>query len=254
MDNTLEGVERAESYVDDCCVFSKYFEEHLKDLKITFDRMRRANVRLRRDKCHFGYKEGVFLGHNVSAEGRKPLQSTVEKLRYFPEPKSGGELLRFLGSLNFYRSYIPRLAQIAVPLYKLTQKHAVWNWSGECERALHGFRTKLVQEPVLLAFPRWDKEFYIKADAISQGVAAVLSQEDRKSGNLKPVCYFSSVLSASQENYSAGQLEAWALVAATRKWGIYLKATQKVFLLTDHNPLKWLRNQRDPRHTPSHAG
>ena len=35
MENTLKGVERAESYVDDCCVFSKDFKEHLKDLKIT---------------------------------------------------------------------------------------------------------------------------------------------------------------------------------------------------------------------------
>ena len=66
---------------------------------------------------------------------------------------------------------------------------------------------------------------------------------------LRPIDFFSSALSSSQRNYSSGQLEAWALIAASRKWGTYLRATGEVELITDHCPLKWLRNQRDPRRT-----
>ena len=55
MDNILEGVVRTEAYVDDCCVFSRTFKEHLEDLRDTFTRIREGNVKLRRDKCHFGY-------------------------------------------------------------------------------------------------------------------------------------------------------------------------------------------------------
>ena len=73
MDNALEGVERAESYVDDCCVFSTALNQHLSDLQNTFDRIRRANVRLRRDRCHFGYEQGIFFEHRPSAEGRRPV-------------------------------------------------------------------------------------------------------------------------------------------------------------------------------------
>ena len=145
------------------------------------------------------------------------------------------ELQRFLGSLNYYRSYIPRLAQVAEPLYQLTRKLTLWSWSEECRRAFHELRTKLVQEPVSLAFPQWE-EFYIEADASSQGIATVLFQVDGTFGILKPVCCFSSALSVAQKSYSAGQLEAWALVAATRKWGIYLKASRKVILVTDPIP------------------
>ena len=29
----------------------------------------------------------------------------------------------------------------------------------------------------------------------------------------------------------------------------YLRASPKIYLITDHNPLQWLRKQRDPRHT-----
>ena len=92
------------------------------------------------------------------------------------------ELQRFLGSLNFYRSYIPGLTCIAEPLYRLTQKRAVWNWTEVCQRAFEELRLKLVKEPVLLAFPEWENEFYIEADASSHGIAAVLSQRDSKSG------------------------------------------------------------------------
>ena len=40
MDNMLEKVPRAESYVDDCCVFSQSFEEHIKDMRNTFAMIR----------------------------------------------------------------------------------------------------------------------------------------------------------------------------------------------------------------------
>lgn len=68
---------------------------------------------------------------------------------------------------------------------------------------------RLVREPVIpLAHPKWDKEFNVEADASSTGIVAVLSQLGERTGKLRPIQFFSSVLSSSQKNYSAGQLEA----------------------------------------------
>ena len=91
--------------------------------------------------------------------------------------------------------------------------------------------------------------FVIEADASTRAVAAVLSQRNKHTGQLHPIDFFSSALSSAQRNYSAGQLEAWALVAACRKWRTYLGARGEVELITDHCPLKWLRSQKDPRRT-----
>ena len=99
------------------------------------------------------------------------------------------------------------------------------------------------------SFPDWNKTFYVETDASVMGVAAVLSQLDAKVGKLRPICYYSSSLNPSQRNYSAGQLEAWALVSAARKWAVYLKGAREIIFLTDHCPLQWLRKQKDPRHT-----
>ena len=89
-------------------------------------------------------------------------------------------------------------------------------------------RKKLVEDPICLAFPAWDRAVYIEADASLEEIAAVLSQKDDESCILRPINFFSSALLSSQRNYSAGQFEAWALVAATRKWGVYLKAAPEV--------------------------
>ena len=167
----------------------------------------------------------------------------------FPEPRSVTELQRFIGAVNYYRCYIEGLSKIAEPLYNLLRKGKHWSWDERCHAAFDELRTRLIREPVCLSHPDWKGEFHIEADASSTGVAAVLSQMDHDTNKLRPVQFFSSALNPSQKNYSAGQLEAWALVAARRKWSVYLKGAPSIVLITDHCPLKWLKEQKDPKHT-----
>ena len=44
-----------------------------------------------------------------------------------------------------------------------------------------------------------------------------------------------------------GEKEAWAIVAASRKFSKYLQAAGQVVISSDHNLLVWLRQKRDPR-------
>ena len=144
------------------------------------------------------------------------MSSAAHKL--FPRTQGVTELHLFLGSLNFYRSYTPELAHLSVP------------YTNGDEKGLARFEI-------------------VKADASTTAVAAVLSQRNEETGQLHPIDYFSSSLSGAQRNYSAGQLEAWALVSVCRKWQTYLGTSGSVDLITDHCPLKWLRDQKDPRRT-----
>ena len=66
-------------------------------------------------------------------------------------------------------------------------------------------------------------------------------------GKIHPIAYFSSGLTYEQKKYAAGELECWAVIAATRKFSKYLPAAPHVKILTDHNPLVWLKKQKDPR-------
>ena len=236
MDNILDKVPHFESYVDDILIFSPSFESHLEHLRDVFKRLNVAGLQLRRDKCRIGYSSVEFLGHRISFEGRAPVSGYIQKLQSFPQPKSVAELQRFLGTANYYRCYIEDMSGVAEPLYQLLKWGVQWSWDERCQRAFDELRMRLTKEPVCLLHPNWRGELYIEADASSTGVAAVLSQLDKSTGKLRAIQFFSSSLSPSQKNYSAGQLEAWALVAATRKWSVYLKGALRITLLTDHRP------------------
>ena len=142
----------------------------MQELRAVLQRLRKANIHLKRAKCQFGQQEVEFLGHRISQDGRQPLTLASEKLSKFPTPKTVKELQRFLGSLNYYRAYIPRLAQTAEPLYRLTKTGITWRWNQTCEEAFNRLRKSLVEEPVTLAFPNWDNNFVVETDASSIGV------------------------------------------------------------------------------------
>ena len=63
-------------FVDDVCVYTKTFEEHLESLGQVFARARAGGVHFSPKKCHFAKKEVEFLGFVVTTEGLKP-QSPV---------------------------------------------------------------------------------------------------------------------------------------------------------------------------------
>ena len=97
-----------------------------------------------------------------------------------------------------------------------------------------------------MAFPDWKIPFCVETDASGIAVGAVLTQDDGN-GKKRVLEFFSSKLNDAKRKYSAGDLETYAVVASLRKWKVYLQAADKVVIITDHHPLKWLRQQRDPR-------
>ena len=58
-------------YVDDMLVKSQLENDHLDDLKETFDTFRSYNMKLNPSKCIFGVTAGKFLGFMVSQRGIK---------------------------------------------------------------------------------------------------------------------------------------------------------------------------------------
>ena len=53
-------------YVDDMLVKIRREEDHLEDLRETFDTLRSYNMKLNPGKCTFGVTAGKFLGFMVS--------------------------------------------------------------------------------------------------------------------------------------------------------------------------------------------
>ena len=246
MDVCLAGLpsDRILCYMDDIVVFSRTLDEHVRDLSSVFDRLREGNITLKASKCVIGSNEVDFLGYRLSENGVKPQERLVTAIKDFEIPKSRKEVKRFLGMAGFYRTFIRKFADIAAPLNNLTRDNVVFKWTDECTQAFRELKACLISEPVL-AFPRLGEVFVVEVDASDVGFGGVLTQEGRDS-QYHPVAYFSDAVKSSQHHWAPGTKEAFALVLAVRHWYVYLAGTQFV-LNSDHNPLVYLRKQKDPR-------
>ena len=66
-------------------------------------------------------------------------------------------------------------SKIAEPIYALTKKGAVFQWSANCQSAFEELKTRLV-EALVLSFPDFEKSFILETDASMKGLGSVLSQ------------------------------------------------------------------------------
>ncbi|MEL7328148.1 MAG: RNase H-like domain-containing protein [Pseudomonadota bacterium] len=246
MDIALSGLpsDRILAYMDDIVVFNKTFQEHLQSLEQIFCRLRSSGISLKLSKCIFASEKVDFLGYTLAREGIKPQTRLTEAVKQYQRPSTKKELKGFLGLAGFYRSFIPNFSDISHPLNQLTSEHAKFEWSAECEAAFVTLKNQLSSDPVL-KFPNFGQQFIVEADASNYAVGGVLSQFG-SDGQIHPIAYFSTALQKSQQNWSATTKEAFALVLAVRHWRVYL-AGASFILNSDHNPLTFLRTQKDPR-------
>ena len=55
--------------LDDILIFSKTLEEYFDKLRDVLERLRRAGLKIKPEKCHIFRKEVQYLGHIVSKKG-----------------------------------------------------------------------------------------------------------------------------------------------------------------------------------------
>ena len=88
------------AYLDDIIIWAPSLEEHLHRLRLLFDRIRTAALKLKPTQCRFLKKEVSFLGHVVSSEGIKTDPDKVETIRTWPIPVDIKELQSFIYRFN----------------------------------------------------------------------------------------------------------------------------------------------------------
>ena len=186
-------------------------------------------------QTRFVCDEVDYLGHLVTPSGLKPNNRNLDAVRHFPTPTNLRQLRQFFGLTSHYHRFVMGYAKIAHPLYLLTKKGAVFQWTADCEVAFESLRSRLLTTPVL-AYPDFDKDFTLETDASKQGLGAILSQYqgDKK---LHPVTYASHSVSTAESNYAITNLETLAVVWAITHFRYYLYG-HNVTVITDHAAVK----------------
>ncbi|GJS23752.1 retrotransposon gag domain, retroviral aspartyl protease, partial [Tanacetum coccineum] len=170
----------------------------------------------------------LVLGVHVEQEKISVIQS-------WPVSTFVKEVRGFLGLTGYYRRFVRNYGMITCSLTSLTKKDG-FVWSTEALTAFHKLKQALMSTPVL-RIPDFSKDFTVECDASSEGVGAILSQEDH------PVAYFCKGFSPNNRFKSAYDRELLALVLAVQKWSHYLLG-RHFLIRTNHYTLKFLLEQR----------
>ncbi|KAD6119863.1 hypothetical protein E3N88_11134 [Mikania micrantha] len=222
-------------FFDDILIYSSSMEQHKSHLEQTLKLLQDNIFFAKLSKCCFGQERVLFLGHVINSEGVSVEEEKIAAVESWPIPSTVKEVRGFLGLTGYYRRFVRNYGLIARPLTDLTKKDG-FSWSEIAFKAFNDLKQASLTTPVL-RLPNFSKPFVIECDASSDGVGAILSQEDH------PVAYFSKGFSPSNRFKSAYDRELLALVLAVQKWSHYLLG-RHFLIRTDHYTLKFLLEQR----------
>ena len=229
-------------FLDDILVASSTMEEHLEHLDLVLGALGRAGLKLNPKKCLFAQASVTCLGHRLSRDGIGPDPANLDKIRKWKPPQDRTQVRGFLGLTGYYRQMIKDYAKIATPLTNLTKLDVEWKWTKVEQEAFETLRDHLTSSTIM-AYPDFDKPFWVKSDASGVSVGFVLSQ--MQDGNEKVIAYGGKKLTDTQRRYSTYDREYFGILTAVRTYSHYLRH-QKFFVVTDHRPLLSLK-KIDPK-------
>ena len=245
IDRVLRGLtwKQCLVYVDDVLIFSKTFDQHLRDIDEVLKRFRAAGLKLKPTKCLFADDEVEYLGFKISRKGIQASTKRIEIILKLDPPETNKKLYGFLCSMNYYRVLIPKFGDLTAELYKMAEAKArVCNWTVETTAMFHALKNALISAPIL-SFPDFSLPFVVHSDASAIAVAAVLLQCHAKL--FCPVAFCSLKLDQTKQRYSATERELFAITYANQQFRHFILG-RKVIFYTDHMPLVTMAKLKSP--------
>ena len=225
-------------YINDIGIAANTPEELIKNLPAVFQCLRKAGLKLNMAKCHFGVQEVDFLGRTIPSNGVGPQKQKIAKfLKKVKFPRSKKALQRYIGFLNYYRKYIPRLAERLTPFFQLLKttdaktKIPITPDIMKEYREINEALDRCCQ--LTLRQPLPGKQLVLMTDASFQAAGyAVLLEDDpnqkytstRKT--YAPIAYGSKTYSPSQIKMSIYAKEFLAIYMAFKEFGHILGCHQ----------------------------
>jgi hypothetical protein len=127
--------DKVEVYVDDIMVKTKRGSTLVEDLTLVFDKLRATRTKLNPHKCVFGVTAGKLLGFLVSYRGIEANPEKIKAIEAMRPPTCIKDVQKLTGSLAALSRFISRLAERALPFFKLLWKSGPFSWIEEAEQA-----------------------------------------------------------------------------------------------------------------------
>ncbi|CAF2109304.1 unnamed protein product, partial [Rotaria magnacalcarata] len=247
-------------YLDDILASAESELVLLRVTELILERLQKYGLKLKIDKCTFSTKKLNFLGHVIDGKNVSKSSEYVDKIMQIPEPKTGKELLQFLGLCAWISKYTYNWTQIAYELIQYQKNDklsmaAKLVWTDAMSECFKNIKTALKAD-VKLAYPLPEEEsgkLHLYCDASTVSAASFLGQlqntdELDDQGNpikaLRIIGCYSKILNSAQKNLSVLELELVSIRYAIKHFSIYI-AGRNIIIYTDHHALQYLHRMKD---------
>ena len=231
-------------YVDDIGIAANDAKQLCANIRTVFECIRNAGLKLTMSKCHFGVKLVDFLGRTITPAGVAPQADKVKdflsKLRF---PKSKKALQSYIGFLNYYRNYIPRLSERLSPFFKLLKENSKFYIPTNLVEDFTNLN-KLLENSCQLALrqPLKDKQLIVMSDAsfIAAGYAIMIEDDPNQKLQSKrktyaPIAFGSKTFNPTQTKLSIYAKEFLSIYFAFVEFGhLMWGSTFPVLVFTDN--------------------
>ena len=206
-------------------------EDHLNDLKETFNTLRSYNMKLNPNKCAFEVMTGKFLGFMVSQRGIKVNPDKIQAITMLTLPKTIKEVYNLNGKIAAPNRFVSRAIDRCLPFFHALKKS--FKWTTESQQAFEDLKAYL-SSPSLLSPYKPGEELFLYRAVSAVVVSAVLVREEDMVQ--RPVYFTSRALRGAEKRHLLMEKLAFALVTAACKLKPYFQV-HTVIILTE-KPLR----------------
>ena len=162
-------------YFDDMLVKILRKNDHLDDLRETFNTICSYNMKLNLNEYVFGVTAGKFLGFMVSQRG---IEVNLEKIRAIMElepSKTVKKVQSLNGKIAALNRFVSKVTEKCLPFFCTLRKS--FEWTDECQKAFKDLK-KYLSSPPLLSPSKPGEELYLYLAISQAAVNATLVREE----------------------------------------------------------------------------
>ncbi|GAA0153495.1 hypothetical protein LIER_11718 [Lithospermum erythrorhizon] len=139
-------------YVDDMLVKSKVRADHLKNLRETFDQLRKRKLMINPDKCSFGVTSGRFLGYMISKRGIEPNHNKIKAILDMQPLREYQDIQKLTGCLAALSRFISKSGERNLSFFKNLRRRSStkFYWDDKCSKSFEALKEYL-SSPRLLS-------------------------------------------------------------------------------------------------------
>ena len=239
---------------DNILVLAHDYHDAYEKLRVVLLKCKERNIYLKLSKCKFGIKEASFFGYLVNGEGYQlsdERKMSILKMPFPEAPQQTKKLQRFLGAVNYFKTFIPLFSSKTGRLSEMTQKNFNWDestWKHNYRQVFEDFKIDILKAQMIY-HPDYSLEWVLSVDASDFAVGGVLFQipkEAKKELEFQVIAFTSKKLSTVAQRWSVIEKECFSVFHSVKKLSYYLYGKQFT-IRTDHYNLLWMEMSEVPK-------